>query len=129
MGSNPILAAVDEVALARSRVRRPGRLPGGGLAERSKAHAWKACRGSQLPRGFEPLSLRHERRSPTCGLLVPFSAGPRWVRSRFARAASPTSSRRSASHRLLRIAGLPSVGVTVTAMRVEMITAEDVELR
>jgi hypothetical protein len=34
-----------------------------------------------------------------------------------------------AGHRLLRIAGPSVVGVTVTAMRLEMMTAEDVELR
>lgn len=45
MGSNPILAARNT----------PSRtLPGGGLAERSKAHAWKACRGATPSRVRTP---------------------------------------------------------------------------
>src|SRR5829696_6110933 len=56
MGSNPILAARDEApAQALEPVRPPRRkLPGGGLAERSKAHAWKACRGASPSRVRTP---------------------------------------------------------------------------
>jgi hypothetical protein len=46
MGSNPILAAASG-----DRWRK---LPGGGLAERSKAHAWKACRGATPSRVRTP---------------------------------------------------------------------------
>jgi hypothetical protein len=49
------------------------------------AEAWPSGRrhtpgkrvGGQLPRGFEPLSLRHEIRSPTCGPPSPADRGPR----------------------------------------------------
>ena len=76
MGSNPILAApcqrgrpVPCSAPGGDRIARlPAcKLPRGGLAERSKAHAWKACRGLQPPRGFEPLSLRYDLGLLTCG--------------------------------------------------------------
>ena len=73
------------------------RLRGGGLAERSKAHAWKACRGATPSRVRTP---QPPPRNRVIHLRVPprrLSAGPCWVRARFARAASRTISRRSAS--------------------------------
>ena len=53
MGSNPILAAADPLA-RRELGPSLARLPGGGLAERSKAHAWKACRGATPSRVRTP---------------------------------------------------------------------------
>ena len=50
MGSNPILAAPS----GGRGMPRLARLPGGGLAERSKAHAWKACRGATPSRVRTP---------------------------------------------------------------------------
>jgi hypothetical protein len=50
MGSNPILAAPS----GGRWVPRLARLRGGGLAERSKAHAWKACRGATPSRVRTP---------------------------------------------------------------------------
>src|SRR5215218_10828927 len=71
MGSNPILAARDEApAQALEPVRPPRRkLPGGGLAERSKAHAWKACRGAtpsrvRTPQPPPPKRVTHLRFLP-----------------------------------------------------------------
>jgi hypothetical protein len=98
MGSNPILAARDEApAQALEPVRPPRRkLPGGGLAERSKAHAWKACRGATPSRVRTP---QPPPRNPLIHLRVP-QAVVRWSvlgPCRFARAASRTISRRSAS--------------------------------
>src|SRR4029450_6018234 len=59
MGSNPILAAGDQI--------RWRRLPGGGLAERSKAHAWKACRGATPSRVRTPQPPPPRGPSPRAG--------------------------------------------------------------
>src|SRR5215218_5868873 len=92
MGSNPILAARDEApAQALEPVRPPRRkLPGGGLAERSKAHAWKACRGATPSRVRTP---QPPPRNPLIHLRVPPGgqrAPPSRLNGRRARAVSPT---------------------------------------
>ena len=61
------------------------------MTERLKVHDWKSCRGGNLPRGFESLSLRQKfewvvlggalavpcrPKSATCGAEFPTAAGP-----------------------------------------------------